>query len=100
MNQYRVPRILFTVVNRRIEFGHVCEVGPRAGARCQRTLHAMPLSFTILAKVGQLCWKTDYVWDWFMEGVKADLFNREGTTPLGAPRGPRGRDDGEPGIRR
>jgi len=50
---------------------------------CQRTLHAMPLSFTILAKVGQLCWKTDYVWDWFMEGVKADLFNREGTTPLG-----------------
>ena len=50
---------------------------------CQRTLHSMPLSFTILARIGQLCWKTDYVWDWFMEAVKADLFNREGTTHLG-----------------
>lgn len=52
---------------------------------CQRTLHSAALSFTILVKVGQLCWKTDYVWDWFMEAVKTDLYDREGTTHLGMP---------------
>ena len=48
-----------------------------------RTSHGSTLSFTVMAKIAQMCGRADFEWEWFMEAAKSDIYDRQGTTHEG-----------------